>query len=85
MSVDKTDFGLVLCNHANFNRLGETSSYWSVKQISDLLCFSLVNQRHTSCITVYNRTVTNIETLCGQCIAAIAGYLPEVAQVPDMT
>ena len=81
MSVDKTDFGLVLYNHANFNRLEETSSYWSVKQISVFLCFSLVNQRHTSCITVYNRT----KTLCGQCIAAIAGYLPEVAQVPDMT
>ena len=61
MSVDKTDFGLVLYNHANFNRLEETSSYWSVKQILVFLCFSLVNQRHTSCITVYNRTVTNIE------------------------
>ena len=52
MSVDKTDFGLVLYNHASFNRL---------KRISVFLCFSLVNQRHTSCITVYNRTVTNIE------------------------
>ena len=61
MSVDKTDFGLVLYHHANFNRFEETSSYWSVKQISVFLCFSLVNQRHTSCITVYNRTVTNIE------------------------
>ena len=61
MSVDKTDFGLVLCNHANFNRFEETSSYWSIKQISVFLCFSLVNQRHTSCTTVYNRTVTNIE------------------------
>ena len=31
MSVDKTDFGLVLYNHANFNRFEETSSYWSVE------------------------------------------------------
>ena len=52
MSVDKTDFGLVLCNHANFYRFEETSSYWSVKRISVFLCISLVNQRHTPCITV---------------------------------
>ena len=32
-----------------------------LKRISVFLCFSLVNQRHTSCITVYNRTVTNIK------------------------
>ena len=59
--VDKTNFGLVIDNHANFYRFEETSSYWSVKRISVFLCFSSVNQRHTSCITVYNRTVTNIE------------------------
>ena len=61
MSVDKTDFGLVLYNYANFYPFEETSSYWSIKWISVFLCFSLVNQRHTSCITVYNRTMTNIE------------------------
>ena len=61
MSVDKTDFGLVLFDHANFYRFEETSSYWSVKRISVFVCFSLVNQWHTSYITVYNRTVTNIE------------------------
>ena len=60
-SADKTDFGLVIYNHANFYRFGETSRYWSVKQMSDFLCFSLVNQRHISCITVYNRIMTNIE------------------------
>ena len=31
MSVDKTDFGLVLYNHAYFNRFEETSRYWSVE------------------------------------------------------
>ena len=40
MSVDKTNFGLVLYNQANFYRLEETSSYWSVKGISVFLCFS---------------------------------------------
>ena len=33
-----------------------------------LLCFSLVNQRHTSGITVYNRTVTKSKTVCEPCI-----------------
>ena len=61
MLVDKTNFGLVLYKHANLYRFEKTSSYWSVKRISVFLCFSLVNQRHTSGITVYNRTVTNIE------------------------
>ena len=62
MLVDKTNFGMVLYNHANFYRFEEISSYWSVERISIFLCFSLVNQRHTSGITVnmYNRTVTNI-------------------------
>ena len=60
MLVDKTVFGSVCYNHANFNRFEETSSYWSVKRISGFLFFSLVNQRHTSGITVYNRTVTDI-------------------------
>ena len=69
MLVDKTNFGLVNYNHVNFYRFEETSSYWSVRRISAFLCFSLVSQRHTSGITVYNRTVT----LCGPCIAAIAG------------
>ena len=34
MLVDTTNFGLVFYNHANFYRFEETSSYWSVKQIS---------------------------------------------------
>ena len=51
----------MLYNHANFYRFEDTSSYWSVKRTSVSLCFSLVDQRHTSCIAVYNRTVTNIE------------------------
>ena len=75
MLVDKTNFGSVLYNHANFYRFEETSSYWLFKRISVFLCFSLVNQQHIFGITVYNRTVTNIENLCGPCIAAIAaGY-----------
>ena len=61
MLVDETNFGLVLYNLANFYRFEETSSYWSVKRVSVFLCFSLVNQRHTSGFTVYYRTVTNIE------------------------
>ena len=61
MLVDKTNFGLVLYNHANFYGFEETSSYWSVKRMSVFLCLLLVNQRHTSDITVYNRTVTNTE------------------------
>ena len=44
MLVDKTNFGLVLYNHANFYQFEETSSYWLVKGISVFLCFSLVNQ-----------------------------------------
>ena len=61
MSVDKAGFGLVLYNHAYFYRFEETSTYWSVKRISVFFCFSFVNQRHTSCIIVYNRTMTNVE------------------------
>ena len=56
-----TNFGLVLYKHVNFYQFEETSSYWSVERISVFVGFSLVNQRHTSVITVYNRTVTNIE------------------------
>ena len=52
MLVDKTNFGLVLYNHANIYRFEKISSHWSVKRLSVFLCFSLVNQR---------RTVTNIE------------------------
>ena len=61
MLLDKTNFDLVLYNHANFYQLEETSSYWSVKQILIFLCFSLVNMRHTFGITVYNHKVNNIE------------------------
>ena len=61
MLVDKTKFDLMLYNHTNFYQFEESSSYWSVERISVFVCFSLVNQRHTSVITVYNRTVTNIE------------------------
>ena len=79
MLVDKINFGLVLNNHFNFYRFEETFSYWLVERISVFLCFSLVNQRHTSGITVYNRAVTNIENLCGPCIAAIAGLFYLIA------
>ena len=61
MFVDRINFGLVLYNQANFYQFEETSSYWSVKRISFFHCFPLVNQLHTSGITVYNCTVTNIE------------------------
>ena len=66
MLVAKTNFGLVLYNHANFYWFEETSSYWSVKQISVFLGFALVNQRHTSGITVYNHTVTNQRHCAGR-------------------
>ena len=59
MLVYKTNFGLVCYNHANFYRFEKSSIYWSVKRITVFLCFSLVNQRHTCGITVYNLTVTN--------------------------
>ena len=75
MLVDRTNFGLVLNNHANFYWFEEASSYWLVERISIFLCFSLVNVQHTSGITVYNRRVSNIENLRGPCIAATAGYL----------
>ena len=58
----KTNFGLVHINHANFYRLEESYSYWSVKRISVFLCFSLVFERHTSGITVYNHTVNISKT-----------------------
>ena len=74
MLVDETSFGLVLYNHTNVYWFEEKCSYWSVKQISVFLCFSLVNQRHTSGITVYNRTVTNVENTVVLCLAAVAGY-----------
>ena len=61
MLVDNNSFGLVHFNHANFYRFEETSSYWLVERTSIFLCFSLANQWHTSGITVYNRTVTNIK------------------------
>ena len=61
MLVDKTNIGVVLYNPTNFYRFEETSSNWSVKRVSVFLCFSLVNQWHTSRITVYNRTVINNE------------------------
>ena len=63
MLADKTNFGLVPYNHANYYRFEESSSYknLSVKRISVFLCFSSVKPQHTSTITVYNSTVTNIE------------------------
>ena len=57
MLVVKTNFGSVLYNHAwsNFYRFEK-------HLVSDqFFCFSLVNQRHTSAVKVYNRKVTNIE------------------------
>ena len=44
MLVDKTNFGSVLYNQANFYRFKETSSYWSVTRRTFFLCFSLDNQ-----------------------------------------
>ena len=82
MLVDKTNFGSVIYNHANFYRFEETSSYWLVERISTFLCFSLVNQGHTSDIKVYKRTVTNIENLCVSWIAAIAGFETYTRKVP---
>ena len=72
MLADETNFGLVLYNQASFYQFEETSSYWSVKQISVFLCFSLVNQWHTSGITVYNQQWPISETLCGPCIAGLS-------------
>ena len=37
MLVDKTNFGLVIYNNANFYRFEELSSYWSVKRKSVFL------------------------------------------------
>ena len=54
MLVDNTNFGSVIYNHANFYLFEETSTYWLVERISVFLCFSLVNQRHSSSIIVYN-------------------------------
>ena len=39
MLVEKTNFGLVLYNHANCNQFEETSSYWSVEGISVFSAF----------------------------------------------
>ena len=50
MLVDKTKFGSVLYNHANFYRFD---------QLHDDQFFSAFHW--SSAITVYNRTVTNIE------------------------
>ena len=75
MLADKTNFGSVLYNHANFYQFEETSNYWLVELISIFFSFSLINQRHTSSIIVYNPIVTNIENPCWPCIAAIAGSI----------
>ena len=41
MLVDKTNFnfGLVICNHANFYRFVEPATYWLVKRISVFSAF----------------------------------------------
>ena len=79
MLVDKTNFGLVFYNHANFYRFEKTSCYWAVKRISVFPCFSLVNQRHTAGITVYNGTVTNIENTM-RAVHKCNGWLVEALQ-----
>ena len=90
MLVDKTKFGLVLYNHANFYRFEETSSYWSVKRILVFLCFSLVSQRQTCSITVYNRTVTNIENTaravhsCNSCFFDNCAYNVYIVLMTDL-
>ena len=48
MNVAKTNFGSVLYNQADLYRFEERSTYWSFTRRSVFLCFSLVNQRHTS-------------------------------------
>ena len=65
--VDKTNFDLKLYTHANFYRFEESFSYCSVKRISVLLCFSLVNQRHTFSITVYKSNIENIVRAVHNC------------------
>ena len=65
MSVDKTDFGLVSINTLTFIGL---MKHLVIGRLNEYQFFSavLVNQRHTSCFTVYNRTVTNIENTAGR-------------------
>ena len=58
--VDKTNFGLVIYNHANFYRFEETSSYWSGKRTSVFSAFHWSTSDTppaSQCTTV----VTNIE------------------------
>ena len=59
MLVEKTNFGLVLYNYANFYPFEETSSYWLVKEYQFFSAFHWATS--DTSITVYNRTVTTIE------------------------
>ena len=55
MLVDKTNFGLVIYNHASFYRFDEPSSYWSVKRISLFSAFHWSTRdtpTASQCITV---------------------------------
>ena len=74
MLVEKTKFGIVLCNQTNFYRFEESSSYWSVKRISVFFSSFHWSTSDTppasQCITVESPIS---ETLCGPCIAARAG------------
>ena len=58
--VDKTNFGLVIYNHANFYRFEESFSYWSVKRISVFSLLFIDQSAHLRHHNV-NFTVTNIE------------------------
>ena len=59
MLVDKITSGLMLFNPTNFYQFEEISSYWLVRQISVFSLF-FIGQPAIH-ITVYNRTLTNIE------------------------
>ena len=68
MLVDKTNFGLVLYNHANFYRFEESSNEY---QFFSAFHWSTTDTPPASqCIAVQ---CTISKTLCGPCIAAIAG------------
>ena len=71
--VDKTNFGLVLYNHANFYQFEDISSYWSVKRISVFSAFhwSTSDTPPATQYIIVHRPIA--KTLCGLCIAAIAG------------
>ena len=73
MLVDKTNFRLVIYNHANFYRFEETSSHWSVneKHFYSTFHWSTSETPPASLGITVQQPIS--KTLCGPCIAAIAG------------